>query len=442
MQVVAIVGRPNVGKSTLFNRIIQKREAIIESHPGVTRDRIYAEAEWAGRYFTLVDTGGISPDTGGAFDKIIAEQANLAIDEADVILFLVDVKDGVTTWDYNIAKMLRASKKPIVLAANKCDNNVMDQDAVEFYSLGLGEVHSISALNARSTGDMLDEVISHLVPEPEPEPDERLKIAIIGRPNVGKSSITNALLGKERVIVSDIPGTTRDAIDSTLISYGKEYVLIDTAGLRKRTHVAKDSVEMYSTIRTMRAIERCDIAILVIDATQGLEEQDKKIINQIDESKKGLIIAINKWDLVDKETNTANEFALNIREDIPNFSYAPIIFISAVTKQRVTKLIEIADKIQERRTFRISTSKLNDTLLPEFERTPPPSVHNRDLRVTYASQVATAPPVFAVFCNFPALMPESYRRFIEKRIREKFDFEGVPIRVVFKGKTNPYADEG
>lgn len=434
MGLVAIVGRPNVGKSTLFNRIIEERHAIVEGVPGVTRDRLYAKGEWAGIVFQLVDTGGIVPDSDDVFESAIREQAMLAIDEADVILFVVDGRDGLTPIDSEIGGMLRSSKKPVVLVVNKCDNASGDLNASEFYALGLGDPFAISALNGRSTGDFLDLVVSHLRDDEQME-DTRLKIAIVGRPNVGKSSLTNALLGKDRMVVTPIAGTTRDAIDSVLTYYGEQIVLIDTAGLRRRSQI-KESIELFSTMRTSRAIDRCDVAIVVVDAVQGLEAQDKRVISEVVEARKGIIIALNKWDLIEKDTKTADAFIQKIYDELPTLDYVPIVTISAITKQRITKLIEMSKKIQERRCVRIPTHELNEELIAMLERTPPPSVKARDLRINYVTQVKTEPPLFAFFLNFPELLPEAYKRFIERQLRKLHDFEGVPISFVFRKKNN------
>lgn len=433
MGLVAIVGRPNVGKSTLFNRIIEERHAIVESVPGVTRDRIYATGEWNGKRFQLVDTGGIVPDSTEVFDKAIREQAQLAMDEADVIVFVVDGRDGMMSVDHIIAGQLRKAKTPVVLVVNKSDNAREDLNASEFYALGLGEPFPISALNGRATGDFLDAVVSHLPDAPHEEEDSRLKIAIVGRPNTGKSSLTNALLGKDRMVVTPIAGTTRDAIDSVVKFYGEEIVLIDTAGLRRRSQI-KESVELFSIMRTARAIERCDIAVVIIDATIGLEAQDKRIMGQVVDARKGLIVAVNKWDLVEKETSTADTFTKGLREQLPNMDFAPTVFISALTKQRITRVLEMAKEIQTRRLARIPTHELNEKLIEILEKTPPASVKGRDLRINYVTQVRTAPPIFAFFSNHPDLIPENYKRFMERQLRELYDFEGVPISFLFRKK--------
>ncbi len=433
MNLVAIVGRPNVGKSTLFNRITGEREAIVESSPGVTRDRIYGESDWNGKQFTLIDTGGFIPGSEDQMEKAIREQADIAIEDADVIVFVADGKDGITPFDLDIARLLRNSGKHVVLVVNKCDNPLEDANSFEFHSLGLGDPYPISAASGRNTGDFLDAVTEHLEAVEMQEKDSRLKIAIIGRPNVGKSSLTNALLGKDRSIVTNIPGTTRDAINSIVKYYGEEIVLIDTAGLRRRSHI-KENIEMYSILRTSRAIEKCDVAVVVLDATQGLQDQDKKIINQVDDNRKGLIVAVNKWDLMEKDSNTADKFTVNFKEKMRTFDYAPLVYISALTKQRVTKVIEMAKKILERRGQRLSTSKLNDMILPELEKVHPPSVRGRDLRINYITQVKTEPPGFALFCNHPSLIPDSYKRFIERTIRKNIDLEGTPISLIFRRK--------
>ncbi|MDB5036375.1 MAG: small GTP-binding protein [Chlorobi bacterium] len=432
--IVAIVGRPNVGKSTLFNRILGRRDAIVESVAGVTRDRHYGEAEWAGRDFSVVDTGGFVPDSSDIFELAIREQATIAIDEADVIVFVVDSRDGILPVDREIADMLRRSQKRVLLLVNKCDNDKADQEAASFWELGLDEPHPISAMNGRRIGDALDAITETFPPAPsEEEEGGPLKIALIGRPNVGKSSITNALLGQDRAIVTPVAGTTRDSIDSTLKYYGEEITLIDTAGLRKRKQV-HESIELYSILRTVRAIERCDVAVVVIDATVGLERQDARIIDEAGEKNKGMIICVNKWDLVEKDTMTSKKFEDSIRASIPTFDYIPIIFISAVTKQRVTKLVELAKQVNDERHKRISTSKLNDVILEAIKRQPPPSVGGHDLRINFMQQPQAAPPVFLAYTNWPDLMPENYTRYLERVIRREFGFMGAPILIVYKQK--------
>lgn len=434
MDLVAIVGRPNVGKSTLFNRLVGSRYAIVESAPGITRDRIYGEAEWAGVHFKLVDTGGFIPGNAEVMEESIREQALLAISEAQVVVFVLDGRDGVTAFDEEIANLLRANKKDTIVVVNKCDNVVQDNYSYEFWQMGLGEPYPISSINGHGTGEFLDELIKHINYSPESEElDTRLKICFVGRPNVGKSSLTNALLGETRSIVTEIPGTTRDAIDSVYKYYGEEIVLIDTAGLRKRSTI-KENIEMYSILRTARAIERSDVGVILLDASRGLEDQDKKIINMLDEARKGILIAVNKWDLIEKDTNTVEFFKKDFLEQLPSYSYLPLVFISALTKQRIVKVLEQAIKISERRKTHIKTSELNEVLLPILDLTPTPSIRGKDLKINFITQVKTEPPVFAFFCNDPKLIPENYKRFLENQIRKNWDFTGVPISLIFRKK--------
>lgn len=432
MNLVAIVGRPNVGKSTLFNRIVGERRSIVEDTPGVTRDRVYGTGDWNGKRFSIVDTGGFVPGSEDIIEKSIREQAEIAMEEADAILFVVDGKTGLTKFDHEIGVMLRKAAKKVTLVVNKCDNELEDSNSFEFYKLGLGDPYPISAVNGRSTGDFLDHVVEDL-DEGEEEHEGKLKIAFVGRPNVGKSSLTNALLGEDRMIVTDIAGTTRDSIDSIINYHKEEIVLIDTAGLRRRAKI-DENIEMWSTVRTARAIERCDIAVVVIDAVRGLEDQDKKIMNQVEDARKGLILAVNKWDLIEKDGKTADHLTKIIRDELGTYSWAPIMFISAVTKQRIHRVIDLAKVVLEKRSKRISTSKLNDTLLPIFENSPPPSYRGLDMRLNYITQVNTEPPVFALFLNHPQYLRTPYKRFIERKIRENFDFEGTPISLVFRKK--------
>ncbi len=436
LPLVAIVGRPNVGKSTLFNRIVQKRHAIVDNQPGVTRDRKYIQADWTGRSFMLIDTGGYVPDSQDLFEKAIVQQVASAISEAALIVFLVDGNEGMTAIDEEVATMLKRSGKPVILVVNKIDNRAKEINAAEFYKLGIQEQLLISALNGRSIGDFLDVVVNYLPQEslhPESEDESVLSLAIIGRPNVGKSSFVNAILGHEKHIVTEIPGTTRDAIDTVLKYYGEKILLIDTAGLRKKSKV-KDDVEFYSTVRSMQSIRRCDVAILIIDATQGIESQDLKILTEAVNLRKGIILAVNKWDLIAKETNTAKKFEDDIRDKLKSMNYLPIIFISALTKQRITKVIDIAKSVSKERGKSIKTSELNKFLEEIIRHYPPPSMDKKEVKLNYCTQIKTSPPVIAFFSNAPESIKANYRSYIENRLREKFGFFGVPLSLVFRKK--------
>lgn len=440
MVTVAIVGRPNVGKSTLFNRLVGEQNAIIEDTPGVTRDRIYGKSDWNGKHFHVIDTGGFIPGSEDTMEKAIREQAMIAMEEADSIIFLVDGKEGLTRFDRDIGVLLRGSDKPITLVVNKCDNHIMDHNSYEFYELGLGEPFPISANNGRSTGDFMDKLVETFPAIEYDEDDQRLKIAIVGRPNAGKSSLTNALLGKERHIVTDIPGTTRDSIDSVIKYHNEEIVLIDTAGLRRKSKV-DENIERWSMVRTHRAIDRCDIGVVLLDSERGFEEQDKRIIQLLSDARKGIIIAMNKWDLVENdESDTAHRMKKSILEEIKTFDYLPVLFISAIEKTRIFKVLDIAKEIKQRRMKRISTSKLNKVLIDIFERTPAPSMRGYDLRINYVTQVGTEPPLFTLFLNQPDLLPDSYKRFIERKMRENFDLEGTPISFLFRKKNKKWED--
>ena len=433
--VVAIVGRPNVGKSTLFNRLIGRRDAIVHDDPGVTRDRHYADTDWAGKYFSIVDTGGFVPDSSDVFEAAIREQAKISIEEADIVIFVVDAIAGVHPMDGEIAMVLRKAARRVILAVNKVDNDKREIDAAQFYSLGLGDPYPISALGGRRIGDFLDK-LTELFPsqDNEEKATDRLHLAIIGRPNVGKSSLTNAFLGEKRSIVTPIPGTTRDAIDAAILFQKKEIVLIDTAGLRRRSKI-KENVEYFSTLRTLKGISRSDVALFLLDAEIGLTHQDIDVLNEAAEMKKGIIIGVNKWDLIEKDTNTAHEYEKQIRESVKMFDYIPIVFISALTKQRISKALELCLHVYEERGKHLQTSELNDILQEIIQQTPPPSSPiGKELKINYITQVKSSPPVILFFCNEPKHIPESYRRFLERRIRENFGFEGVPLTLQFRRK--------
>ncbi|MBZ0199080.1 MAG: ribosome biogenesis GTPase Der [Ignavibacteriaceae bacterium] len=432
--LIVIVGRPNVGKSTFFNRMIGNRSAIVDNISGVTRDRNYGEVEWAGKKFRLIDTGGYVPGSEDLFERAIREQIEIAVAEAESIIFMVDARAGVTPIDIEIGKMLRTSGKPFFLIANKVDSEKYEAQAAEFYSFGVEKVYDISALGGRKTGDLLDDITAKFPALEEVPEDPRLKIAIVGRPNVGKSSLTNALLGYDRSIVTDVPGTTRDSLDSVLKYYGEEILLIDTAGLRKKKRV-DESIEFYSTIRTVKAISECDVAVVMVDAKEGFEKQDQKIIDEAVKFRKGIILAINKWDLVEKETNTAKQLELSIKEKLGSLDYIPVMFVSALTKQRIFKLIDLAKVVEGERKKVIPTSELNDILLPEIEKTPPPTTGTgKEVKIKYITQAAGKYPLFLFFSNHPKEIVDHYKRFLERMMRRTFGFEGVPIILSFKQK--------
>lgn len=431
--IVAIVGRPNVGKSTLFNVLAGEQISIVKDTPGVTRDRIYADVNWLNHYFTLIDTGGIEPESNDVLLKFMREQAEIAIETADVIMFLVDVRQGLVDADFKVADMLRRSRKPIVLVVNKVDNfDKFMPDVYEFYNLGLGDPRPVSASSRLGLGDMLDEVVEHF-PDgtEEEEEDERPRIAIIGRPNAGKSSIINKLLGEERVIVSDIAGTTRDAIDTEVRRNGHEYVFIDTAGLRRKSKI-KEDIERYSIIRTVSAVERCDVAILVIDASEGVTEQDAKIAGIAHERGKGMIIAVNKWDLIEKNEKTIYKFTEDIRDVLSFMPYAEMIFISAKTGQRLPKLFETIDAVIQNHALRIATGVLNEIVSEAVAMQQPPSDKGKRLKIYYVTQAAVKPPTFVVFVNDKELMHFSYTRYLENRIRDTFGFRGTPLKFIIR----------
>lgn len=434
--IVAIVGRPNVGKSTLFNALAGENISIVKDTPGVTRDRIYAEANWTGRDFTLIDTGGIEPESGDVLLRQMREQAQIAIDTADVIIFLVDARDGLVDSDSRVADMLRRSKKPIVLVVNKVDSYEKQQaDVFEFYTLGLGDPIPISSSNRQGIGDMLDVVTSYFQSDPAGEESEKLpRIAVVGKPNVGKSSIINKLLGESRVIVSDIAGTTRDAIDTTVKRNGKEYVFVDTAGLRRKSKI-KEDLERYSIIRTVTAVERADVVVLVIDAEGGISEQDAKIAGIAHERGRGIIIAVNKWDAVEKDTNTTREYSAKIRQTLSFMPYAEILFISAKTGQRLPKLFDAIELVLTNQNRRIQTGVLNQIMAEAVALNSPPTDKGKRLKLFYMTQVAVAPPTFVIFVNEKKLMHFSYQRYIENKVRETFDFRGTPLKFIIRERS-------
>jgi GTPase len=431
--IVAIVGRPNVGKSTLFNRLTDSRKAIVDSVAGVTRDRHYGKSEWNGLEFSLIDTGGYIKGSEDVFESEIRKQVQLAIDEANVILFVVDVTEGVSDDDKTVANLLRKSNKKVLLVTNKVDNGERQALAGEFYSLGLGEVYNISAISGSGTGELLDDVVKALDKDVVFEELDIPKFAIVGRPNVGKSSIVNALLGKEQNIVTSIAGTTRDSINTRYTAFGHDFLLIDTAGIRKKSKVEED-IEFYSVMRSIRAIENCDVCLLLIDATMGMESQDLNIFHLAETNSKGIVIVVNKWDLVEKTTNSTKEYEEKIRERIAPFKDVPIVFTSALTKQRVLKAIEVAEKVNENRTKEIKTRELNDVMLAIIEQHPPAAIKGKHVKVKFINQLPTHAPTFAFYCNLPQYVTESYVRFLENRLRENFDFTGVPVKLFMRKK--------
>ena len=431
--LVAIVGRPNVGKSTLFNKICKRRIAIIEDTPGVTRDRIFQDAEWLGYQFVLVDTGGIEPESEDIILAQMRRQAEMAMEAADVILFLTDAKTGLVSADYEVADMLRRTDKPVVLAVNKVENKHDQESVYDFYNLGIGAVHEISAEQSLGLGDLLDEIVSYFDRVQEPEEDATY-IAIVGKPNVGKSSLANKILGQQRSIVSDIPGTTRDAIDTPFYRDGKKYILTDTAGMRKKGKIERDSVERYSVIRSLAAVRRADIVLTLIDAEQGITEQDVKIAGYVDEEGKPSIIVVNKWDAVEKDTYTIEKYKKDIEVDLAFMTYAPQIYISAKTGQRVDKLFPLMEQCLENANRRISTGLLNDCIREAIAAAEPPTSGGRRLRIYYATQVSTCPPTFVLFVNDVKLMHYSYERYLKNYLRKTFDFSGTPIRMMVRNR--------
>ena len=431
--IVAIVGRPNVGKSTFFNRLIKRREAIVDAVSGVTRDRHYGKTDWNGVEFSVIDTGGYLAGGDDTFQKEIDKQVNLAIDEADAIIFMVNVEDGLTGMDESVAALLRKSKNPVFVVVNKVDSNNRRDDAHEFYALGFEHLFSISSINGSGTGDLLDELVKSL-PEKEQKEEENLpRFAVVGRPNAGKSSFINALIGEDRYIVTDIAGTTRDAIDTRYNRFGFEFNLVDTAGIRRKSKV-KEDLEFYSVMRSIRAIEHSDVCILMLDATRGFESQDANIFWLAQRNRKGIVILVNKWDLVEKENNTAKAYEAAIRKEIEPFTDVPIIFVSALNKQRIYKAIETAVEVYNNRTKRIPTRQLNEVMLPIIENYPPPAIKGKYVKIKFCTQLPTPMPQFAFFANLPQYVKDPYRRFIENKLRENFDFKGVPIDVYFRQK--------
>src|SRR5210317_896926 len=432
--IVAIVGRPNVGKSTFFNRLIQRREAIVDAVSGVTRDRHYGKSDWNGREFSVIDTGGYVLGSDDVFEKEIDQQVELAIDEADAIIFMVDVETGVTGMDEDVAKLLRRVKKPVLLAVNKVDNARRIEEAVEFYNLGLGDYYTIASINGSGTGELLDALVLALPEEVEQKEEEILpRFAVVGRPNAGKSYFINALIGEDRYIVTDIAGTTRDSIDTKYNRFGFEFNLVDTAGIRRKSKV-KEDLEFYSVMRSVRAIEHSDVCILILDATRGFDGQVENIFWLAQRNRKGIVVLVNKWDLVEKDHKSVKEYEKAIKKQMEPFTDVPVVFISALTKQRIFKAIETAVEVYQNRTKKIKTSKLNEILLPIIENYPPPAYKAKYVKIKYIMQLPTPQPQFAFFCNLPQYVKDAYKRFLENKLREHFNFHGVPISVYMRKK--------
>jgi GTP-binding protein len=432
--IVAIVGRPNVGKSTFFNRLVKQRQAIMDDMPGVTRDRHYGYGEWTGKFFTIIDTGGYVTGSDDKFESQIRKQVEMALEECSAVIFMVDCQQGLTGYDQEFANIIRRSKKPVFIAANKADTPQKTALGNEFYELGMGDVYPISAENGSGTGELLDELVKIFPSEGVEDPDSGIpKIAILGRPNVGKSSLLNVLLGTDRSIVTDEAGTTRDAIHSRYKMYGNDFILIDTAGIRKKSSLMAD-VEFYSVLRSLRALEECDVCVVVIDAQRGLESQDVNIISLAQKQGKGIVIMVNKWDLIEKDSKTADKIKKEMMEKIAPISYVPFLFASALTKQRIFQVMEKAVEVFHNKTKKVPTSALNDAMLPEIAHYPPPAIKGKLIQIKYITQVAAKTPTFAFFCNLPQYIQESYVRFLENRLREKFDFEGTPVRLFFRKK--------
>ena len=433
--IVAIVGRPNVGKSTFFNRLVQRREAIVDSVSGVTRDRNYGKSEWNGKEFSVIDTGGYIKGSDDIFEAEIRRQVELAIDEADAIIFVVDVEEGITPMDAAVAKLLRKVTKPILIAVNKVDNAMREKDAVEFYNLGLGEYFTIASISGSGTGDLLDKLVEVLpeLPAVTEEENPLPRFCVVGRPNAGKSSFINALIGEDRFVVTDIPGTTRDAIDTTYNRFGFEFNLVDTAGIRRKAKV-KEDLEFYSVMRSVRAIEHSDVCVLLIDATRGFEGQDQSIFWLAEKNRKGVVILVNKWDLIEKDAMSTRDYERKIREELQPFTDVPILFVSVLNKQRLLKALEMTVQVFESRKQRIATSKFNDFMLKLIEAYPPPALKGKFVKIKYCMQLPTPTPQFVFFANLPQYVKEPYKRFLENKIRENWDFSGVPIDIYIREK--------
>lgn len=433
-KIVAVVGRPNVGKSTLFNRLVESRKAIVDDVSGVTRDRIYGKCIWNGVEFSVIDTGGYLASPTDVFEEEIRKQVLIALEEADVLIFVVDVESGITDLDADMANLMRRTEKPVLVAVNKVDNHQREPDAQEFYALGLGEIYTISSMSGSGTGDLLDEVVKNLPDAPDDDDQTELpKFTVIGRPNVGKSSFINALIGEERNIVTDIAGTTRDALHTRYNKFGHDFIIIDTAGLRKKTKVTED-LEFYSVLRAIRSIEEADVSLLMIDAERGIEAQDVNIFNLVLRNKKGVVILVNKWDLVEKDNQTMGNYLKEIKLRLEPFTDVPVIFISALTKQRIHKALETAMEVYENRVRKIKTSDLNEVMLKVIEDYPPPATKGKFVKIKYCTQLPTHTPNFAFFCNLPQYIKEPYRRYLENKLRENFNFTGVPIQLFFRQK--------
>lgn len=432
--IVAIVGRPNVGKSTFFNRLVERRQAIMDNESGVTRDRHYGYAEWVGKHFTVIDTGGYVTGSEDVFEGAIREQVEEAMNEASVIVFMADCHDGLTGLDNDFAKIVRGLKKPVIVAANKADTTEWSYQSSEFYGMGLGEVFPISSSSGSGTGELLDEVVKHFEEEGDENPEDGIpRIAILGRPNAGKSSFVNALLGKERTIVTDVAGTTRDSINTHYTLFGKDFIITDTAGVRKKSRVSED-IEFYSVMRALQALQDSDVCVIVVDTTRGLEAQDMNLISLALKYKKGIMLMMNKWDLVEKDSKTMNSFKTELVEKLGHLNWIPQIFTSVTEKQRIFQAIEMAVQVHENRIRKISTSQLNDALLPEIDRYPPPALKGKHIKIKYVTQLPTHSPTIAFFCNLPQYIKAPYERFLENKIRASFEFDGVPIKLVFRKK--------